>query len=341
MAPRPISPSRLWCCAMAVVAITAPWSGAQETRPTRTEAPIIVSEQWDAKTCLVAARTALARGDLEAAEALAVQAENKPRGLIAIIHSRWLDTPAKVFRAIAAARARQQAALIKDIQPRDTGKPDEPQPTPARAAKVTIVKAQPSIPLSTSVSEFTLAPAPRNASVVAQHQRDFFGSSSVPNAHAPKEAIDYLMDGVQAFRAGDAATILTSIAQAKKHRQDATWSKDNIDRLVAYLHDARGTDKAASGAVEMKLPATVAHGISSAPVSENRGIAGDKGLRAKSRSNLTGDEESEPSLPRARPTPRRGLAGEWLALVIFAFGLYLAARRERWLSRGAARAGLK
>src|SRR5437899_10182126 len=62
-----------------------------------------------------AARAALERGDWDTAENLAVQAERIPRGLLAIIKSRWSDTPAKVRRDVQAARTRAEQAPIETI----------------------------------------------------------------------------------------------------------------------------------------------------------------------------------------------------------------------------------
>ena len=70
----------------------------------------------DANALLIAARAALERGDLDRADALAAQAEKMPRGLLALIKSKWSDTPAKVRRDIGAAKARETATLMERIQ---------------------------------------------------------------------------------------------------------------------------------------------------------------------------------------------------------------------------------
>jgi hypothetical protein len=85
----------------------------------------------DANALLIAARAALERGDLDRADALAAQAEKMPRGLLALIKSKWSDTPAKVRRDIGAARARETATLIERIQEQEKMKAAAlPQDTP-------------------------------------------------------------------------------------------------------------------------------------------------------------------------------------------------------------------
>jgi hypothetical protein len=80
----------------------------------------------DASTLLVAARAALERGDWDTAEYLTTQAERIPRGLVAIIKSRWTDTPAKVRRDIQAARIRATQAPVESIHEPEKKDPDAP-----------------------------------------------------------------------------------------------------------------------------------------------------------------------------------------------------------------------
>jgi type II secretory pathway component GspD/PulD (secretin) len=69
--------------------------------------PPTVPANADAKTLLSAARAAFQKGDLDNAEKLALRAKQLDTNWM---HMPWSDTPAKVLRDVAAARARQAAA---------------------------------------------------------------------------------------------------------------------------------------------------------------------------------------------------------------------------------------
>ncbi len=160
MAPRSVSLGRLVFLAMLFTVCAAFEIDAQPELAVSTLSLPANADKWDAKTCLSAARAALARGDLDAAEALALQAENTPRGLIASLQSHWSDTPAKVFRDIEDARARQRARLIETIRARVASQDKKP-PTAKAIGKETSVGATTlAFPPIVTVSDFSLAHAP-------------------------------------------------------------------------------------------------------------------------------------------------------------------------------------
>jgi hypothetical protein len=160
----------------------------QEAQTAPYGAPKPSVAKWNAKTLLLAARAALEKGDLDRAEALAVQAEKIPRGLLGLIQSNWTDTPAKVRCDIQAARARETVVLFERFEEKDkieaavapkdtaTGVPsarNERETWPIfRAGDSANIKAQESRGPVTTDAVRTKAsagwkPAPREANVAA------------------------------------------------------------------------------------------------------------------------------------------------------------------------------
>src|ERR1700676_4165538 len=96
-----------WLGMISLLVSSFPVTG-QEARPAATIKPSVAVS--DGKALLRAARAALERGDLDRAETLTAEAEKAPRQFAA--WKNWsAETPAKLWRAIQAARSIETAAL--------------------------------------------------------------------------------------------------------------------------------------------------------------------------------------------------------------------------------------
>jgi type II secretory pathway component GspD/PulD (secretin) len=87
----------------------------------------VATPRADSKTLLNAARTALARGDLDAAENLARQAEKAGSSGLFSFTPPWADSPAKVMREVQTVRAKQPAVQTAGFRPPETNPPQEPK----------------------------------------------------------------------------------------------------------------------------------------------------------------------------------------------------------------------
>ena len=218
-------------------------SNTQEGRPEPAGAINTPVEKWEAKACLIGARTALARGDLDWAETLVLQAENTPRGLVALIRSRWTDTPAKVWREIQSARAKERVALMELVQARDmqlAGDSERANRSVEEKSSPQEVLALPLITTARAPGEPPLAEPQRADSSpltpVAIHQQLFFASEATAGvSEAYKDAGELLKEGARAFLAGNMEAARTCALQAKRLRRDQAWNKEDLDRLLAYL----------------------------------------------------------------------------------------------------------
>jgi hypothetical protein len=334
MASRSVLLNPMLCSAMLLTFGAAPKTAAQQGHANPTDAMTDGAVKWDAKTCLIAARTALARGDLDGAEALAVRAENIPRGLIALIQSHWSDTPAKVFRDIEVARATQRAALINNMQAQEKRNDYNSKSFGASSEKVKSADTTSGFSPIVSVSDFSLAqPAPTSGRAdsslpknhaVVKYQRAFFDTTSSAGAENIKDRVDFLMGGVKAFLVGDVETTLACAVQAKKRRQDATWSRENIDRLVAFIH-ARALPNLDSQAPEEGTSAVVPPPIPNKSATNESETVNDTTWTLTARGDFTNGKESEPTITPARKSPR-GSAGKWLVFLLFGSCLYFTIR---------------
>jgi hypothetical protein len=234
MAPRWVSLSRLVWASFILTHCTAHKVDAQQDQA-KTAAMTAVAEKWDAKTCLIAARIALAQGDLDGAAALAVRAENIPRGLIAMIRSQWSDTPAKVFRDIDVARAQQRADLLEQTHPEHYQY--EPTPIDRGAEKkepAHLTLALPPIVAVSNAGSTEPATMPKRLATslpkdnaVVTYQRDFFGPAPPAPSAKDQDEVDLLVEAVKAFLVGDIESSRALAMQIKKQRQAAGGSKDD------------------------------------------------------------------------------------------------------------------
>ena len=100
----------------------------QDRQPIRAES-LPVSARLNSGYCLSAARAALERGNLDEAEAWALQAEKAPMRFLDWVKDCFSNGTVKIWREIQIARTREMTAQIDDFVRHEIGKPEQaPKP---------------------------------------------------------------------------------------------------------------------------------------------------------------------------------------------------------------------
>jgi type II secretory pathway component GspD/PulD (secretin) len=194
----------------------------------------------DAKSLLAAARSALERGDLDAAERLAKESE-KAESMWQM--HLWGDSPAKVLKDVKDARTK--VAANTKTGPKDTPK------APAKDASPTDTKAPAKADGSkTAFPEVAKGPAPKDSkdSKDAKDTKDVKTAASdkakamppVVNLPAPPvretDAVRALLrQGRKALGEGNYAEAEKLARQAKDKNADLNWWDDTPEKLLADI----------------------------------------------------------------------------------------------------------
>lgn len=243
-------------------------AAAQANRTMTETAPA----KTDAKSMLLAARAALQRGELEAAEAYASQAEKAGGGIFGTgIQPFWSDTPAKVRRDIQAARLAQTAPPIANAaEKKDSGgplraitnllRPKEKEEKPGTAEGPPLVRwpESPLKPLAKDAGKpgnpsGQLVTNPRFPDGPGLHQTTFPSGEPQTGSLKTAQARQLVQEGYRALEAGDLETARRLAHQAKDLRPDLDWSEQNPDRLLADIQRRRPAPNV--GAVTKAPPA--------------------------------------------------------------------------------------
>lgn len=196
----------------------------------------------DVKTILSQARAALQRGDLDSAEQLALYAKQKDSGW----HLPWSDTPAKVLRDVAAARARQAAQQQAGKSPSGTAIPGTKASQRARP--------QNAPQLAQATGATPQAPASGTAAVPGP------GSGQAPTPAIPltrqqatERARELVRQGYDALRRNDLEQARRLALEAQALHPDLKFWEDNPEKLLRDI--ARRSPAAAKTSSAPQSPA--------------------------------------------------------------------------------------
>jgi hypothetical protein len=173
---------------------------AQDGQPVRAE-PLPVSARLNSGYCLSAARAALERGNLDEAEAWALQAEKAPMRFLDWVKDCFSNGTVKIWREIQTARTREMTAQIDEIVRYEISKPKE----------------------TSEPDRLTDATKRREASLrakdIAALQNQFFAITSKPIVYEAGKDIGRASFGT---------------ATVKPH-PESPFKRDDMSRLAAYL----------------------------------------------------------------------------------------------------------
>lgn len=229
----------------------------------------------DMKSLLTAARSALARGDLEMAEAFCVQADKVGYTIPPIFHP-WSDTPSKVRREIQTTRAKLTTPPKAEgpflAEKKDTGgpfaivkswfggsKPKEEMPPrfEPRDPPVIAKGHEKPTPKDPAPIHHATSSSPRETP-----RKDLLpgkGMDVTPvTATAPGDktrAVQLINEGYAALDRGDLANAQKFAMQAKAMRPDLAWWERNPDRLLNDIERRAGKPGIASAPPAKGTPA--------------------------------------------------------------------------------------
>jgi type II secretory pathway component GspD/PulD (secretin) len=218
----------------------APYQAGEDT-PQKVLADIararsVAATPTDPKALLAAARTAYEQGKLDEAERLAKQADQASTMWSSMSHL-WGDSPSKVLRDVAAARAQQTAATAtaKDTAVKNAAAKDSPakdSPTSFTALKTFMGKND-------------------NAGTAS-------GDQPQPGPDNTDKARQLLKQARQALQNSNFAQAKQLADQARGLKPELNWWEDTPDKLLADLHEmeAKKHPAQASPAVAENSPSS-------------------------------------------------------------------------------------
>jgi type II secretory pathway component GspD/PulD (secretin) len=171
----------------------------------------VVIPSTDPKALVSAARVALHRGDFDQAEALAKQADQASSVWSSMSHL-WSDSPSKVLRDVAAARARKPAAT----------------PVAPAVAKESTPKES-----STSFTALKTFMGKNDTTATAAAS----GDKSKPGPDNAEMARAMLKQARQALQSGNVAQAGQLADQARGMKPELNWWEDTPDKVTADIRD--------------------------------------------------------------------------------------------------------
>lgn len=193
----------------------------------------------DAKACLAAARTAMAKGELENAEILAREAQKHTSGWSSMT-SFMSDTPAKVLKDIEAAKLKQATAKsYTSIKPgvSQTSVEVNASAKPVAQSNSSLIGAE-ATPINVQASAEIKAPtAAQPTSTTKQMSASVPASSTTAPAtnEATARARDLLKEARKAMQAGKMEQAKTYVAQAQALKPQLDWREDSPERILAEM----------------------------------------------------------------------------------------------------------
>jgi type II secretory pathway component GspD/PulD (secretin) len=218
----------------------------------------------DAKSLLVAARTALQQGDLDRAEQLvgrAEQAAAKERGTLPCWLHPWSDTPAKVRRDIQAARDRKKTAPVPHSPPSATApeahsadRSPRKNLSPFDNIKNLFTRSEAG---SKTVKPDPNDPKPETAGTVIATSDT--GPAPEPTSGTNMVARQLLQAGRKALGDGNLDRAREDAEKARNLHPDLNWWEDNPDKLTADIHRVESARAGSTGADAKAADSAMAH----------------------------------------------------------------------------------
>jgi type II secretory pathway component GspD/PulD (secretin) len=231
--------------------------GIKVSAPTVAKAPVAkMGAKPDAQTLLVAARTALQKGDFDGAEGLTAEAEKaaaQARGVLPAWMHPWSDSPAKVRKDIEVGRAKEAAvktarrkeeekAAQAALKPEgETQAKPETKPTAFGAIKGLFVRGNPQ-----QMPDGAAKPEGANddkddkkkeiVQVSAKTDVDPMKADAqlaAPPSDKTATARKLIQDGRKAMQEGNLAAARQMAEKARDLKPDLRWWDDNPDKLLA------------------------------------------------------------------------------------------------------------